>query len=75
MKCLSGSKLYFKVEGQVRANFLHVCFIFHKRLLVTGYKRPLEDEDLWELSEPIRAASILNRVRGEWEREVQQHHQ
>ena len=44
-------------------------FLTHFRLIITGYKRPLQDSDLWELSTGNRASSIVPQLQQEWDKE------
>lgn len=36
------------------------------RIIYTGYKRPLEDEDLWALNRKSRAATIVPKLKSLW---------
>ena len=36
------------------------------RILWTGYKRPLEEEDLWALNSKSRSANVVPRLRSIW---------
>ena len=41
------------------------------RLMLTGYKRILEQEDVWDLEENYKTKEIVNRFQKEWEKEVE----
>ena len=45
-----------------------IIFIF--RLVVTGFKRPLEDKDIWELEEQYQTESVVKKVEKEWQKEL-----
>ena len=34
-----------------------------------GYKRPIDDNDLWALREPFRASNVVPRLKGSWNEE------
>ena len=36
------------------------------RILWTGYKRPLEEEDLWALNSKSRSSNVVPRLRSIW---------
>lgn len=44
--------------------FLSVC-----RLIYTGFKRPLQDKDLWALAERNRSSNIVPKISSKWEHE------
>lgn len=39
-------------------------------MIITGYKRPLVDDDLWELNSEDRSAVITRRFTANWEKEL-----
>ena len=39
---------------------------FFLRIIFTGYKRPLEDQDLWALRRTNQASYIVPRLRQKW---------
>ncbi|KAF9181719.1 hypothetical protein BGZ50_005356 [Haplosporangium sp. Z 11] len=50
--------------------FSRLTFAWVQPLMTLGSKRPLEREDIWELTEQRRADYIATRFRQEWAREV-----
>ena len=50
---------------------LFVCLFVS--LILTGYKRPLEATDLWELSNDNKVSELVPKVRSEWEKELKRH--
>jgi len=40
-------------------------------LIFTGFKRPLEDDDVWKLQEKYKAKNVNKIVEEEWEKEMQ----
>ncbi|XP_029456115.1 canalicular multispecific organic anion transporter 2 isoform X2 [Rhinatrema bivittatum] len=52
------------------AGFLsRLTFWWFTRMAVLGYKRPLEDKDLWSLNEDDTAKVVINNLLKEWEKE------
>lgn len=47
-----------------RALFLSVC-----SMVVLGYKKPLEDKDLWSLNEEDTSKVIVQQLSEEWDKE------
>lgn len=37
------------------------------RILWTGYKRPLEEDDLWALNSKSRSSNVVPRLRSIWD--------
>lgn len=49
---------------------LQIFHILHFiRIIYTGYKRPLEDEDLWALNRKSRASTIVPKLKSLWNQE------
>lgn len=44
--------------------FLHMC-----SMAIHGYKRPLEEKDLWSLNEDDTSKTIVQQLSKEWDRE------
>lgn len=38
-------------------------------MAILGYKRPLEDKDLWSLKEDDTSKIIVQQLSGEWDKE------
>ncbi|XP_051774742.1 ATP-binding cassette sub-family C member 3 isoform X3 [Erpetoichthys calabaricus] len=56
------------------AGFLStMTFWWFTRMAITGYKRPLEDKDLWSLNRQDKSDVIVPRLLKEWEKENSQH--
>ncbi|KAG0018030.1 hypothetical protein BGZ81_010421 [Podila clonocystis] len=53
--------------------FSRLTFAWVQPLMTLGSKRPIEKEDLWELTEQRRASYIANRFREFWAKEVAKH--
>ncbi|XP_048588406.1 multidrug resistance-associated protein 1 [Nematostella vectensis] len=52
------------------ANILsRLLFWWLNRLILTGFKRPLENTDLWQLEEANRSSRIVPRLQQEWKKE------
>lgn len=43
-------------------------------LFLTGFKRPLQDSDLWSLEEKSLSCNIVPRLHGEWDKELRKNH-
>lgn len=43
-------------------------------LFLTGFKRPLQDSDLWSLEEKSLSCNIVPRLHGEWNKELRKSH-
>ncbi|KAL9964380.1 hypothetical protein ACROYT_G028012 [Oculina patagonica] len=44
--------------------FSRLTFWWLTRLIITAYKRPIGDSDLWALGEPFRASNVVPRLKG-----------
>ncbi|KAG2460889.1 ATP-binding cassette sub-family C member 3 isoform X3 [Polypterus senegalus] len=56
------------------AGFLStMTFWWFTGMAITGYKRPLEDKDLWSLNQQDKSEVIVPRLLKEWEKENSQH--
>ncbi|KAG0329331.1 hypothetical protein BG000_000100 [Podila horticola] len=53
--------------------FSRLTFAWVQPLMTLGSKRPLEKEDIWELTEQRRASYIATRFREFWAKEVAKH--
>uniref|UniRef100_G3N5J3 Multidrug resistance-associated protein 1 n=1 Tax=Gasterosteus aculeatus aculeatus TaxID=481459 RepID=G3N5J3_GASAC len=54
------------------ANFLsRITFWWITRLMVTGYRRPLEEKDLWSLNSADRSHKVVPELVGRWNVECQ----
>ncbi|XP_031726932.1 multidrug resistance-associated protein 1 [Anarrhichthys ocellatus] len=54
------------------ANFLsRISFWWITRMMVTGYKRPLEEKDLWSLNSEDRSHRVVPQLVGRWNTECQ----
>ncbi|KAG0075872.1 hypothetical protein BGZ92_002684, partial [Podila epicladia] len=53
--------------------FSRLTFAWVQPLMTLGSKRPLEKEDIWELTEQRRASYIATRFRDFWAKEVAKH--
>ncbi|XP_063816842.1 ATP-binding cassette sub-family C member 3 isoform X2 [Pseudophryne corroboree] len=52
------------------AGFLsRVTFWWFTKLAILGYKRPLEDKDLWSLNEEDTSKLVVSKLMKEWEKE------
>lgn len=47
-----------------------MCLLLHYRLLITGYRRALQEDDLWLLDERSQSHHIVPRVHKEWDQEL-----
>lgn len=53
-----------------KASFLsRLTFWWLTRLIISGYKRPIDDSNLWALSERFRASNVVPRLKGSWTEE------
>ncbi|KAJ7390655.1 Multidrug resistance-associated protein 1 [Desmophyllum pertusum] len=53
-----------------KAVFLsRLTFWWLTRLIIRGYKRPIDDNDLWALGEPFLASNVVPRLKGSWTEE------
>lgn len=55
-------------ERRILLNFVHNPS--SNRLIITGFKRPLQDSDLWSLDENNTADHIVPKLQREWEKEL-----
>lgn len=44
-------------------------FLHMYSMAILGYKRPLEDKDLWSLNEDDTSKIIVQQLSGEWDKE------
>lgn len=51
--------------------FLLLLFLVVTRMLVTGYKRPLEEKDLWSLNLDDRSHKVVPHLVQCWNKECQ----
>lgn len=50
--------------------FSRLTFWWLNKLIITGFKRPLQDSDLWSLDENNTADHIVPKLQREWEKEL-----
>ncbi|KAK2566746.1 Multidrug resistance-associated protein 1 [Acropora cervicornis] len=50
--------------------FSRLTFWWLNKLIITGFKRPLQDSDLWSLDENNMADHIVPKLQREWEKEL-----
>ena len=59
------------VNPYLTANiFSRITFWWMNKIFITGYKRPLEDEDLFPLLEDDKSEILTERLDVEWEKEL-----
>ena len=59
-----------KINGDiVFDNVAFSAFHLDNRLIISGFKRPLQDNDLWSLDERNQANHNVPRLHKEWEKE------
>ena len=44
----------------------------HSRLAILGYRRPLEERDLWSLNKEDRSQMVMQRLLEEWKKQQEQ---
>lgn len=63
--------MYKKVVCPDWLRVINVLLLLLSSLAIQGYKKPLEDKDLWSLNDDDKSEVIIQNLQKEWDKQKQ----